>query len=103
MSNFVGLDVSMKEVSICVMGGDGSVLARGSTPADPAAVMAFIEQHAPQVERIVHESGQLSTWLSRELLVRGAPVICIDARLAHKALSARLNKSDSVDAEGLAS
>ena len=37
MSNFVGLNVSLKEVSICVMGGDGSVLPRGSTPTDPAA------------------------------------------------------------------
>lgn len=32
----------------------------------------------------------------------GLPAICIDARKAHKSLSARLNKSDSADAEGLA-
>lgn len=30
------------------------------------------------------------------------PITCIDARMAHKALSARLNKSDKADAEGLA-
>ena len=30
------------------------------------------------------------------------PIICIDARLAHKALSGRINKSDQGDAEGLA-
>jgi len=102
MSNYVGLDVSLNEVSICVMDGDGCVLARGNTPTDPTAILAFISRHAPHVVRIVHESGQLSTWLTRELLARGAPIICIDARLAHKALSARLNKSDSADAEGLA-
>lgn len=102
MSNYVGLDVSLKEVSICVMDEDGRVLTRGSTPTDPKALMMFIDKHAPHVVRIVHESGQLSTWLTRELLARGAPIICIDARLAHKALSARLNKTDSVDAEGLA-
>ncbi|MEO0958561.1 MAG: IS110 family transposase [Pseudomonadota bacterium] len=33
---------------------------------------------------------------------RGLPIICIDARLAHKALSGRINKSDLGDAEGLA-
>jgi len=99
---YVGLDVSLKEVSICVMDEGGRVLARGSTPTDPTAIPAFVSEHAAHVVRIVHESGQLSTWLSRELLARGAPVICIDARLVHKALSARLNKSDSADAEGLA-
>ncbi|SIS59156.1 hypothetical protein SAMN05421772_101686, partial [Paracoccus saliphilus] len=31
-----------------------------------------------------------ATWLTRELEKRGVPIICIDARMAHKALSARL-------------
>ena len=51
---------------------------------------------------MVHESGQLSIWLTRQLEHLGLPIVCIDARLAHKALSARLNKSDRADAEGLA-
>jgi len=50
----------------------------------------------------VHESGILAIWLTRELEKRGLPIICIDARLAHKALSGRINKSDPGDAEGLA-
>lgn len=33
---------------------------------------------------------------------RGLPIICIDARLARKALSGRINKSDVGDAEGFA-
>ena len=48
------------------------------------------------------ESGQLSTWLTRELRALGLPVVCVDARQAHRALSGRLNKSDPADAEGLA-
>ncbi len=50
----------------------------------------------------MHESGILAIWLTRELEKRGLPIICIDARLAHKALSGRINKSDPGDAEGLA-
>ncbi len=50
----------------------------------------------------MHESGPLSVWLTRELAAHGAPVVCIDARAAHKALSARMNKSDRADAEALA-
>ena len=48
------------------------------------------------------QSGQLSIWLQRGMVQLGLPAICIDARKAHKSLSARLNKSDSADAEGLA-
>mgnify|MGYP003674855011 CR=1 FL=1 len=51
---------------------------------------------------MVHESGPLSIWLQRGLARLGQPATCIDARKAHKALSARLNKSDASDAEGLA-
>jgi transposase len=40
---------------------------------------------------IVHESGQLSIWLQRSLERLGLPTICIDARKAHKSLSARPN------------
>jgi len=102
LSHYVGLDVSVKSVSICVVDGEGSVLARGDTTSDPDEIASFIAQHAPELERVVHESGILAIWLTRELERRGLPIICIDARLAHKALSGRINKSDPGDAEGLA-
>ena len=44
----------------------------------------------------------LSIWLQRGMTRLGLPTTCIDARKAHKSLSARLNKSDAADAEGLA-
>ncbi|MEM9812757.1 MAG: hypothetical protein AAF913_08805 [Pseudomonadota bacterium] len=53
-------------------------------------------------DRIVPESGQLSIWLQRCLVRLGLPAVCTDARIAQKALSARLNKCDGADAEGLA-
>jgi len=102
MSHYVGLDVSVKSVSICVLDAGGAVLARGETTSDPDEIAAFIAERAPGPERVVHESGILAIWLTRELEKRGLPIICIDARLAHKALSGRINKSDPGDAEGLA-
>jgi len=102
MSYYVGLDVSVKSVSICVVNAKGSILARGETPSDPDKIARFIHEHAPNPERVVHESGILAIWLTRELEKRGLPIICIDARLAHKALSGRINKTDPGDAEGLA-
>lgn len=102
MTHYVGLDVSVKSVSICVVDAAGTVLARGDTVTDPDKIVRFIETHAPNPERIVHESGILAIWLTRELEKRDLPIICIDARLAHKALSGRINKTDPGDAEGLA-
>ena len=102
MKYYVGLDVSLKEVSICVIDADGGVISEGKVATEPALILSWIEDRVDAVERIVHESGPLSIWLTRELASRGAPVVCIDARAAHKALSARMNKSDRADAEALA-
>ena len=102
MNYYIGLDVSLKEISVCVIDGDGKIKARGITPADPMAVNSWIKNRSLEPEAIVYESGQLSIWLQRGFLELGLPAICIDARRAHKSLSARLNKSDASDAEGLA-
>jgi transposase len=102
MGQYVGLDVSLKETSICVMDGEGTVLHRATVPTDAKAVEQNLVEHSFTPDRIVHESGLLSIWLQRGFLRLGLPAVCIDARLAHKALSAKLNKSDRADAEGLA-
>ncbi len=102
MTYYAGLDVSLKEVSICVVDAAGAVQLRGSVVSEPQAVSDFLSDAGVSPERIVHESGMLSIWLQRGLVKLGLPATCIDARIAHKALSARLNKSDAADAEGLA-
>jgi len=102
MTYYAGLDVSLKEISICLVDETGDVKARGSVPSDPQAVADFFTDRRIVPERVVHESGQLSIWLQRQLTKLALPAICIDARLAHKVLSAKLNKSDAADAEGLA-
>ena len=102
MKHYVGLDVSQDECAVCILSEDGIPLFEGSCPTDPDAILRAISSHAGAVDKIVHESGPLSIWLTRELAKRGAPVVCIDARAANKALSARMNKSDRSDAEALA-
>ena len=102
MEPYAGLDVSLKEISICVVDGDGKTIARGACPADPEGVAGWLRNRSLRPQRIVHESGMLSIWLQRGLTGQGLPATCFDARKGHKALSARLNKSDAADAEGLA-
>ena len=44
----------------------------------------------------------MASWLWHELKRIDLPVVCVDARHAHAALSVRMNKSDPNDARGLA-
>lgn len=102
MKRYVGLDVSQDSCAVCILEEDGALVFEGACATDPDVIVQTITVHAGPVERIVHESGPLSIWLSRELSSRCAPVVCIDARAANKALSVRMNKSDRSDAEALA-
>ena len=48
MSQYVGLDVSLKETSVCVLDGSGRVLWRGTCKATPEAMAATIRKRAPR-------------------------------------------------------
>ncbi len=102
MEHYVGMDVSLKETSICVVDGDGEIISEGSVISDPTAIAAFIGSKAGKAVRIGLETGPTTTWLWHELRALGLPVICIDARHAKAALSLQINKSDRNDAVGLA-
>ena len=102
MKLYAGLDVSLKEISICVVDEAGAIRIRGSVACEPEAVVRFFAEKQITPALMVHESGQLSIWLQCSLTDLKMPVTCIDARIAHKALSAQLNKADAADAEGLA-
>jgi transposase len=102
MSMFAGLDVSDKTTHICVVDGEGAILRRDVVATDPGVLAKWLGKHCPNVERVVLETGPLSTFLYHGLVERELPAICICARHAKKALSARNNKSDVNDAESLA-
>jgi transposase len=102
MKEYVGLDVSMKETSICVVDDEGRILAEGKVASRPEAIAGFLARSAPGAVRVGLETGSLSSWLWRGLKRLGVPVIQIDARHAHAGLKLQLNKTDRKDAQGLA-
>jgi transposase len=102
MEQYVGLDVSMEETSVCVMDATGSVAWEGKVETSPAALLRALHRRAPEAARVGLESGPLSTWLWHELRAAGIAVVCVDARHAQAALSMRVNKTDRNDAQGLA-
>ena len=99
---FVGLDVSQREASVCVVDGMGCTTWQGRCASDPEAISAVLRARAPDLVRVGLESGPLSTWHWHALTELGLPVVCLDARHAKAMLSMQLNKSDVNDAHGLA-
>lgn len=102
MKHYVGLDVSQKKTSICILDEEGQTMFEGTVCSEPGALARLIRRRAPNAERIGFETGAMASWLWHELKRIGLPVVCIDARHAHAALSVRMNKSDQNDARGLA-
>ncbi|MER8516379.1 IS110 family transposase [Mesorhizobium sp. M1060] len=98
----VGLDVSQRETSVCVVDDAGKTVFQGKARSDPGGLTELLRKRAPNPDRIGFETGAVSSWLWNELKRVGLPVVCIDARHAKAALSVRMNKSDENDARGLA-
>ena len=102
MTQYVGLDVSLKMTALCVVDHDGAWLAEGKVASEPGALAAWLAVHAPEACRIGLETGPLSVWLWNELKERGLPVHVIDARHAKAGLALQTSKTDRNDARGLA-
>src|SRR6202790_2229447 len=102
MEYYVGLDVSLKKMSLCVVDQTGSVVREGVVDSDPEAISVYVRSKAPDAVRVGLETGPTSTWLWTELKRLDLPVICIDARHAKAVLKMQINKSDRNDAIGIA-
>lgn len=102
MESYVGLDVSLKRTSICVVDQAGKVLCEGTVNSTPEAIVEFVKLKAAGAVRIGLETGPTSTWLWTAIKAFGLPVICIDARHAKAVLKMQINKSDRNDALGIA-
>lgn len=101
MGEYIGLDVSLKDTAVSVR-RDGKRVWRGKCASDPQVLAALIRKHAPEVERVVFETGPLPIWFYHALSAAGLPATCIDARHAKAALDMAPNKTDANDADGLA-
>src|SRR5215203_2148864 len=60
MAEYVGLDVSMKETAVSIR-RDGKRIWRGTCGSDPK-ILAEVIRRAPEVARVVFETGPLSVW-----------------------------------------
>src|SRR6202049_4791017 len=103
MEHFVGLDVSVKETSVCVVDDAGKVVLEQKVPTEPADIIALLCSLGVTYGRIGIEAGPLSQWLVNALTAAELPVICVETRHMKALLTAQqINKSDRNDARGIA-
>src|SRR4030081_3954568 len=102
MNHFAGLDVSVKETSICIVDETGRIVREVKVASEPDALLQVLGNPIYRFERIGLEAGPLSQWLYSALAEAGLPVICVETRHMKAALSAQINKSDRNDARGIA-
>ena len=60
MAHFVGLDVSVKETSVCVVDDTGKVILEQKVPTEPADIIALLAALGVTYGRIGIEAGPLS-------------------------------------------
>jgi transposase len=102
MEHYVGIDVSLKESSVCVVDAAGKIVREAKVPSEPEALVAFIQQLRLPMARIGLEAGPLSQWLHAGLTAAGLDTVLLETRQVKAALSAMVVKTDRKDARGIA-
>jgi transposase len=102
MDHFAGLDVSVKETSVCIVDDTGRILREVKVASEPEALLQVLRNRAYRFKRIGLEAGPLSQWLFSALAEAGLPVICVETRHMQAVLKAQINKTDRNDARGIA-
>jgi hypothetical protein len=102
MDHFAGLDVSVKETSICIVDDTGKIVREVKVASEPQAMLQVLMNPAYHFKRIGLEAGPLSQWLFSALAEAGLPVICVETRHMRGVLKAQVNKTDRNDARGIA-
>jgi len=102
MKYYVGLDVSIKETSVCIVNQDGDILAEKSVLSEPKNIAQYLQSQKIKYERVGIEAGCITPWLYHELIALDFPMVCIETRHAKAAMDAQNMKTDRNDARGIA-
>jgi transposase len=102
MDYFAGLDVSVKETSVCIVDDAGKIVREARVASEPEALLQVLTNAIYRFKRVGLEAGPLSQWLYSVLVEAGLPVICVETRHMRAMLKAQINKTDRNDARGLA-
>src|ERR1019366_2962782 len=100
MDHFAGLDVSVKETSVCIVDDTGKIVREVKVTSEPEDLLQILSTPSYHFKRIGLEAGPLSQWLFSALAEAGLPVICVETRHMRAVLKAQINKTDRNDLRG---
>src|ERR1700745_302749 len=102
MDYFAGLDVSVKETSVCIVDDAGKIVREARVASEPEALLQLLTNTIYRFKRVGLEAGPLSACVNTVLAEAGLPVICVETRHMRAVLKAQINKTDRNDARGMA-
>lgn len=102
MEHYVGIDVSLKESSVCVVDSKGKIVREAKVASEPEALCRLVTGLGLPLTWIGLEAGPLSQWLREGLVEAGFEVVLLETRHVKAALSAMTVKTDRKDARGIA-
>jgi len=102
MKYYVGLDVSLNTVFVCIVNEKGKVLKENEIPSTPEAIGSFLMGTGLEIEKIGLESGNLTHYLKKGLKAMGYEVVGMESRKMAAILATIINKTDKNDARGIA-
>ena len=76
MEHYVGIDVSLELLSVCVVDGRGKIVKEAKVASEPEALVYFLKELGFPVNRIGFEAGPLSQWLHAGLTQRDLKPFC---------------------------
>src|SRR5437660_12930863 len=76
MRHYAGLDVSVKETSVCIVDESGKICRQTKVPSHPEDLARALHDRAWCLERVGLEAAPLSQWLFSGLAVQGCASTC---------------------------
>lgn len=80
MEYYCGIDASLEQSSVCVVGAEGLIMCEGMVASDPDALIGWLSDLGLALSRIGLEAGPLSQWLYAGLAKAGFDVELIETQ-----------------------
>ena len=98
MEYYAGIDVSLKESSVCVVDATGKLVREVKVRSEAECLVVYFDQLDLPVERIGLEAGPLSQWLYAARVAARHDMVLPETRRVKAALLAMTVKTDRKDA-----
>ena len=92
MDHFAGLDVSVKETSVCIVDDTGKIVREVKVASEPEALLAVLKNPVYHFRRIGLEAGPVTMALQRSRRSRVTCGLCRDA--AHAGVAEGADQQD---------